>query len=394
MIVRVYIKTDEMAQFEDISNDVVSIGQITERLDESQYNVGTYRVSDFTFTVYNRNGRYSEAGTINSIFISRRTETKVKITYSEEIETGICGFARCGYVLCGEENDIEKVVFEGIIADEGTREDIQSQSISFRVLGNQALAGRREAPTISAGQSFETILTNCLTTAGLTVESIALGNNQTIDAWVQENVTCKTVIDQMLEAGNAVLAVIGDKAYIENRNATKAASKTFYGQASTNGVEDIIDISQASNGLNKMSNLIRWEETSLAQRNVAAITKYGVSEKTVNFDFITNSTKQTNILSSIVNTIGEPKREFDLKIPLSYENIMLNMLDVVKVDYPTPLFAPIGQSLAIYGIAVYGQDYYPFGDFSIQIDPNDDWKINARKIDFASATITLSLRLQ
>ena len=98
------------------------------------------------------------------------------------------------------------------------------------------------------------------------------------------------------------------------------------------------------------------------------------------------------ILNKIRDTFQLPKKQFDLNIKLDYSNLNLNILDVIKVDYPAPFYVKIDQVLPIYGQAIYGASNYPYIDYSIIIDIDDNWKIIGKTINFSNETITLKVQ--
>ncbi len=78
---------------------------------------------------------------------------------------------------------------------------------------------------------------------------------------------------------------------------------------------------------------------------------------------------------------------------MSEEKLGLFMLDKVDIDYPTVMYPAVNEDFPLYSFAKYGEAYYPIGEWSLTIDPDqDDYMIMGRTIDTTNHTITFSVR--
>lgn len=386
-------------EFQDITSDVDlgSFSSISQQLDNSEYNVGVFRFSSFNIGVRNQNGKFSEAGETNSIFQFKRSDSILKVSWREKPEA-YCGTAVTGVSALGEFTE----VFQGLLNDESAATSINVQNLSFAVLGLESIFSRVivNFASLSAGDTFETIIETILNqteiTKVLTVDAsnISVGVNVATDAIADfEDKTVKEALDDLLLLSNSVLYIENATVFVKPRTAGATVEKTFFGQSSSNGIEDALDIFDIRAGQNKMFNYWKWANTSVVVTDTDSINANGVRKKDeLDYSYITNSTKQDNILDSLLAEFKDPKTELKILTPLTYETLALGFLDRVAIDYPPVAYGGEGD-IPIYGLAVYGASFYPISQFSLTLDPDEDqFKIMGKKVDTKFGNITLSLR--
>jgi len=237
----------------------------------------------------------------------------------------------------------------------------------------------------------QTPITNLLTVSS---GNIAVGTDQTIDT--ASDFTGKTVkesLDELLKLSNSILYVKDDTIYITPRVPTSTLEYTFFGQASGNGIENIQNLGSISSGLIKTFNFWQWENTTVSPVvDPSSKGLYGVRKGSISGGSITDTTKRTAILTNLKDEFRNPKMEYDLTAPLTYEVLELFILDKVQVDYPTPYRSPEGDNIPLYGVSIYGEARYPFGEYGITIKDTDRFKIMGRKINTKNQLVTFSLR--
>ncbi len=142
MAFRIYVRPfDDDGTYQDdwinVTEDVDSAGltQIKQSLDNSEYDVGIFKNSGVTLTLVNVAGRYSDAGQPGSIFRFRRSNSLVRVTWDINTQPLICGFFECGSVALGE----EITMFEGLLDDTALKQDADSQTLQFKVLGKESI---------------------------------------------------------------------------------------------------------------------------------------------------------------------------------------------------------------------------------------------------------------
>lgn len=388
--------------YQEVSDDMVleSLGTIKRAIDNNRYDVGQFKFASFGFKMRNEHGLYSDVNTIQSIFRFRRGGSRFKITWQEQDHQTQCGIAVCGSVIINP----EVVVFEGVINDEAAALDIDDQQISFNALGLDSIfpAVETNYASLTNGDLYSeallTILNQTAITEYLTVSAsnIAVGLDQAIDDISKlENTTVKEALDKLLFQSNSVMYIAHNKVYITDRAGGGTSQKTFYGQASNDGIEDIVKISNVATGLNNVFNFWTWKDTALKAEDVTSVTKNGVRKKEISFDEITDTGKRQAVIDAQKDEFGTKKQEFDITVPVTRESLALVILDQVRVDYPT-VYQPAtyGGSMPLYGTSIYGAAIYPYGTFSITIDSSTPFILMGISIKTKNQTMVLKLKEQ
>jgi len=402
--IKVFIKpfnTDGTYQddFIDITADVSedTIGSISQKLDGSDFDTGIFQNSSFSMRLNNQSGYYNDVGSLTSVFQYRRAGTLVRVTWLFGEYEPICGSAICGEAVLGP----QEVFYEGLLEDKTTSVNIETNLVTFNVLGRSSLFETVEKPSAKPGtsdtvkQGIYDILNQSEITALLTIDIDNVDpdlNFQIDDVSPFENNTVKEVLDDLLAASNSVLVIEDDVVYVKSRDASVDLMYTFYGQASPRGIENIADITNYKNGMNRTFNMWTWADTSLVARNTSSIQSYGVRKKEISYDFVTNNTTRQSILDNLVGEFGDPKIEFDLKGLWDIDTIQLNQLDKVSVDYPSTSVAVGDALLPIYGVAKYGADKYPFTEFALAIDTSERFKIIGITVDIKNQEVVFKMR--
>lgn len=379
--------------------DVNSFASLTQKLDNKEYDIGVFNFGDMSLTLRNESGKYAKVGESNTIFGYKRGGTKVKITYMLQDDPPWCGVAICGQAKIFDEQDI----FTGLLVDETTDEDVINQNIVFRVLGLESIFKEViiNFGSISAGDLFSEILYTILNQSKITelitvsALNISVGTDQMIDSITGlQNKTVKETLDTILLLSNSILYIDRENVlHISPRVPSLSVLWNFYGQASVDGPENIQNLSDIRNGLNRTFNFIRWSQTTLAAEDANSTAKFGYRIKEIESDVITDNSKRNAILQNIRDYFGTPKRELELTtIIKDYDIFDLFILDKVSIDYPTVYFIKEGGSYPIYDSSLYDEAEYPLAEWSLEIDPSVEWMITGRKIDFRNQLITYNLR--
>ncbi len=385
--------------FVEITRDVSNLGAIAQQLDNTTYGIGVFRNSSFSLKMRNDEGLYSEADTIKSIFKYKRTDCIIKITWDFRDYDLITGFFSAGEEVLTEPVEI----FRGLITEVSSSSDIAAQDVTFQVLGFETLFEREIVPIddISNGDNVSdilyTILNQTKITELLTVDSgnISVSVDTAIDDKTSlENKTVKEALEDLLFISNAVLRIENSTVYVSTREESASDQYAFYGQASNLGLENIINIKQFRDGLNRTFNFWAWEETTLFARDTTSVDKYGVLKNTIKSELVdaASTAKIQAILDDNRDEFAFPKTEFQLDTPVRYETLALNLLDKVSVDYPTVYTPADNNPLPRYGIDVYEDPVYPFEQWSLNISNSDRFKIISKRIDTARSVITFGLR--
>ncbi len=383
----------------EVTKDVVfdQMGSISENLDNTDYDIGIFRLGAFALSLKNEDGKYSDVDNVKSLFHYRRTGTQVKVTWEVEAEGGpICGMAEAGNSWLSEEQE----VFKGILNDDSTSQDVDSNQIKFSAIGRETLFQNEIVQTgsVSNGDLFSealyTILNQQVVTLllGVAAENINCANDQEIDdASKLEGKTILEAINLLLFASNSILYISDDTINVAPRDASDDVLGTFYGQGSSLGRENIASIKNVKNGIAKVFNYLIWSDTLTSVQDDTSTGLYGVQKKDISFDFITDNTKRRSIMQAIVDEFKYPEQEFDLSTPIDFNNVGLKLLNKCSIDYPT-VYIPNDNPPAICGIALCGNWYTPKALWDLTINPLDDYKIINRSIDIKNSMMKFRMR--
>lgn len=402
---RVYLKPfTEAGVYEsdwtEVTGDVGDNGlsDIRQVLDDEEYNVGVFKYADFNLLLRNEHGLYSDVGTEQSIFRYKRSDTLVKITWQQQEFESLAGMVTAGEFIA---ENAEYTVFIGLLNDEASDTDIRDQVVSFKVLGRESIFTRIEVPyaSIANGDTVKAIMLDLLDQAGitnlLTVNTLNINPSLNIvvdDVSGFENQTVKEALDDLLQISNSVLYIKDDTIYVSSRDESAAVEATFYGQASNDGIENIVDLTNIKNGLSRTFNFWTWEDTTLQSTESDSITRYGVKKKAISFESITNNTRRQQVLDAYRDEFGQPKTEFTLLTNITPEMLELDLLDKVTIDYPTVFYAAEDSDLPIYGVHEYGAVKYPIGVWSLTIPTSDSFKVMGKILKTKNRQIEFKFR--
>ena len=403
---RVFIKPFDTSgnyetNFTEITGDVIesSLNSIKRELDATEYDAGVFKFGRFKIKLSNEHGRYSDVGSLRSIFSYKRSDSIIKITWSPNNDELFPGVIKAGQVKLIPTTEL--VLFEGLINDEATLLDIEKQETSFHCFGYEYLFNRMEVPfsELNIGDTFESIIFDCLNQEPFTdhvsvlIGNLTLGTDVATDAIADlENKTVKEALDKLLVLSNSVLYIKNNIVYVVDRTESASVEYNFYGQASNTGIENIQRISKYRAGLNRFRNLWTWKDTALDSRYQDTIDKFGIRKKEISSKLITGSSKQQTILDGLRTEFGPVKRELELITALDFDRFNLGLLDKIDIDYPTVYKSADGNALPLYGVAVYGTAKFPYGEWSLTIEQTDKWKIMAIKYNIKKALIIFTLK--
>ncbi len=390
----------EYTEYVDVTEDVDmgALTSISKKLDNNDFDLGTFKTGDITLKFRNEHGRYSNIGAPETMFFKKRSNSKVRITWEIENDIVQCGFAICGEYYLSE----EVVIFNGLLNDETSKEDLKTLKINFRVLSYENIFDKDIVDTsdFNDGDTLQAVIYAMLSNATETLKlltiqlsDIQLSTSITIDDKTEfENDTLTEALEKLLEAGNAILYLDATAIKISPRTPSTEAKKLFYGQASENGIEGVVNLGKINTGLSRTYNYWSWKDYTTAQKNTSSISTYGNLKKEIELPFITNSTSKNAILTSFKDEFGVPKREMLLTVPLTYENLELFLLDKISIDYPTPAYAVQGEEIPLWGSFTWGDFYWPYAEWSLELTETEYFKIMGIKYNLKSNEIQFQLR--
>lgn len=383
----------------DVTDDVGALGSFSIKLDNDEYNTGTFKNSTMSVTFANETGKYSEVGETTTIFRYTRSNSQIRISWNKLAFPPIIGTAILGDAVLAAD---DTVIVSGLLSDESFATDIQNQQAKFKILGKEGIFSQVETPysSISVSDSFETVLYTILNQSSITdlltisASNINVGTNQLIDSkddW--ENTTVEEVLSEVLEMSGSVLYIKDNIVYVKERSqAGLLSSLTLYGQASDDGPENIQKLTNIRTGLNKTYNYWTWEETTELSSDATSAIKNGVRKKEIGYSTITNTTKISAILDYNLAEFKDLKEELEVTVLASNETLEAEILSGVTVDYPTVYRAAEGEDIPLYGASYYGTAVYPFGEYTKTISTDTIYKLMGKKYNLKNDLITYYLR--
>jgi hypothetical protein len=405
---RVYIapydESGVLKAYEDVTKYVQKIGRPKKDADSLDFQLGVYRNSNVSIALNNRDGKFSDVDQLESMFRYTRADSKVKITWMLNEEPPVAGF------VYPEEfyPHFEATIFEGLLNDDGFKEDAQTEVADFKVLGFESLFDRAEVPIadITIGDLTSEIIYTCLNQSPITdfltidLANIVPAQDEASDviSWM-ETKTVQEALDELLKVSNSVLDVIDGVVFVYSRDPAPLVSMDFFGPASQEGIENVVTVNNITNGINRCWNYFFWKDTSLKAKDNPSIAKNLVRKQEIDCEMFTDSAKRGRMLAALLAEFKDPKKEFELVTRLTLDTVDLQLLDKITVDYPTVFVATEGFYLPICGVAILGDGstgptgaVLPRGLWSLTLTPDIEWKIIAKEIDLNAETVTIKVR--
>lgn len=397
------INNETHSEFIEITDfvDESSVGNLKQNLSSNEYDIGTIKFNKINVKLTNETSFFSEAENQLSVFTFKRDQSILKITWDINNHGISCGNFPCGYTFLS--SPVE--VYRGLLEDNSSKFDSDTQIQTFNFLGMESIIGKVQVDfsALSVLDDIETTIFNIINQSDITKILLVDQSNINVkfnfipnDISELEDKKCLDALDEILFLAGAVLYVKGTDIIVASRDGIPTSKAIFYGPSSDDGIENILNLSEFTLGLNRTFNFFKWEGTSIKQSFADSIEKNGFKDKVLKSTLVTNSVLQTNILNSLLVEFGFPKRELEIKTPMTTQmtkNVFL--LDTINIDYPSDYREPEDGSLpARYGQARYGEAKYVKANSSIVISPAIEWKIMNRAINIKTRVLTFRVREQ
>lgn len=367
----------------DISDwvDQMNVGQIVRSIDSTDYDIGVYTYSDIQLICSNEDGYLSDNKDSRSIFQYSRDLAKIRIEFDQDSNA--------------------PTRFIGLIVDEASRTDVENESVNLRVLGLDAVVRKSQIPqnTITNGMTAKNALLAILNTSDITAvlnvstPNINPSNNISIDDGSKfDNKAKDEAINEILLATNSVMLIDSSNNVIVQSRADNPVNILYlYGKGNAQGRENIIGVKNYNVGIQRVFNSIVINDATEVHDSTS-IAIYGLRQKKVTLDWLTNSTNQSSVGNALLAQFKYPKIELEVTVPteIAYG---YNLLDRVSIDYP--LFVhPTGPFLPVCGITVCNDPASPLPTIrgAVIIDPSIAFKIIEMTEDVKNFTTTLKIR--
>jgi hypothetical protein len=374
----------------DVTQDVVlddyvkdkGITTIKGEIDNGDFDIGVFVFDSISLTCINSTGIFSGPNESRSMFKYSRDKAKITINFFN-----------------GETNSADSS-FRGLIDDRATKLNFKKNEIKFKVLSNDSIINRVK---ISGGLvndgalasvAIKSILqqTDIISVLNYSDANVNVLNDYIVDdgSYFDDKVT-KSALDDLLLLTNSVMIVEKDtdNMIVKSRAVNSGTTKRFYGPGDLLGRENIANIFNYNEGLQRAFNT--FTVGNISKSNLGLIDANGDNPKNINFDFITTEATQSDIATDLLDYWKAPKIELEILAKTS-EVKDLVFFDLVSIDYPYRV-RPYGNNpLPLYGSAKYGTAVYPYIFGSLKIDPRMAFKVIGRKENPSNFLTTIKLR--
>lgn len=381
----------------EITRDVLtdSISSVSKQLDLSTFDIGIFRSSNGTLSVRNDHGRYNDVGDSASIFKFKRSNSLFRLTFDR---SNFNAHGNCGLLPHEIHPSLEVDVFKGLIIDDSSTQDVRKHNSKFQLLGREILLDREDVPfaLLANGQTVKVIIEKLLNQTSITdfmnfnAANIVPANNVVVDLVASyENQTVKQALNRLLLISNSVFFLDGDNMKVSSRDPTVGIDFTFNGQAAS-GRENITNLNNVRNGLNRVINYFTWKDTTLLEQEPGTVALHGIRKKEIFDESITTEATKTAILEALRDEFGPLKDELDIETPLTYATLELDLLSRVNIDYPRPVIT--ANDLAQYGSAQYDIAQYPKDLSTFRRFKTQEYKIIKQTINLKKEIAKYTLR--
>ncbi len=390
----------------EISDLVQNIdGTITKSIDSTDFSLGIFNYTDVQLTCDNSNGKFSDNSDSRSYFAFLRDRAKIRIVFDQDDGSPV-------------------VTYQGIISDAATTINSDTDELVFTILGPDSVFINSEIPAgaVTDGMTVTQALVAILNTSDirsvltLSIANINPSNDFVIDLGARfDKKNKKDAITQLLNASNSVMLIDDDfNIIVKDRTPHyEIPVSYFYGKGDQFGRENIKSISGYNNGLQRTFNLavVKGGQDSAIVTDVDATPQtvpteantgvygngvsqnvYGIRQKEITFDFVTNQTTLNAIAQGYVDEFSFPKPEFEMIVSTSIA-CSINLLDQVSVNYPL-LITPAGKFLPIIGITKIGDtdSPLPYTKGSLTVDALLGFKVIEKTENISSYETILKVR--
>lgn len=364
----------------DVSDFITrNVGNISRNIDAGEYDIGLYAFSDLQLVGENGEGKLNDEGDARSIFLYSRDLAKVRIVW--------------------EDADGARITFRGLIFDEATRLNAKDDLVTFKVLGRDSVIKKatvREG-LISDGLSVQQAIINILNSDEIT--RVLTFNSSNINCAFNPVVTVGSVFDnknkkealeELLFVANSVLLISDtDEVIVTSRTEnTLVDTLELFGAGDIHGRENIYGIEDYNNGLQRVFNSIKINDT--VERDASSIEAYGLRQSEISLDWLTDTTVLSTVCSAILSQWRYPKIELNVSMPTSVAD-GADILHRVSLDHPLRL-TPAGGFFPVEGVTMEATARFPYEFGSLIVEPTIAFKIVEIVEQVRDFVTTLKLR--
>jgi len=366
-----------------ISAEIIfnGIKTMKKSIDSGDYEVGVFTYGDITLKVLNYNGKYNDESDNRSIFNYTRDLAKIRVDYSD--------------------NNGDTTRFKGLINDEATKQDIDKETITFRVLSLDSVI---RTTKVSAGiitnaslasSAIKNILnqTKILSVLNYSESNINVDQDFTIDDGTKfDNLNVRKALTDLLTSSNSVLIIdSSENMIVQSRDKNINSTLNLYGPYDLKNRENILGVKKYNRGIHRTFTSVKVGEIEATDNGYSL--DYGFRQKKLTLDFITSEATQLTLATKILNEFKIPRIELEVTAPTNVlKNAML--LDPVSLNYPLRVKRIDGKFLPVIGITEIGDNEMPlpYTYGNVSISPAIAFKIIEISENSSKFETTLKLR--
>jgi len=377
----VYGTTVDVTQDIDMTDLIKSFSNVKQEIDNGDYDIGIFTFGNITMNAINFRKRFNDQSEALSIFPYKRDRAKVLLQYRDK-----------------DNNKITR--FKGLINEDATRMDLEKDTIRFKVLSQDSIFRQVRIPSgaIVQGDLFSDAIKKILNVPDITdVLTFSAANvNVNIDIAIDNgdvfsDTVVKDSLDQLLQASNSILFIDSTDNIIVTDRAENVPLFALFGGGDILGRENILSVKNFNTGINRVFNSVKVGDTEVTTDD-AWVQENGFRQKTFTFDFITTGSKEKQIADRISNHFRVPKMELEVVVKTEIVK-QIRLLDLVSVSLPYKITPDIDDDrIAMYGVAMYGDEHYANTSGAFKIDQNISWKVYSISENPRNFTTTLKLR--
>ena len=318
-------------------------------IDASDHEVGVYTYGDIALKVINKDGKYNDETDGRSVFKYSRDLAKIRVDYSDD------------------NGDVTR--FKGLINDEATKQDLDKEEISFRVLSNDSVirttkvAGGLIADGVLASDAIKSILNQAkiLSVLNYSSSNINVDQDFIVDVGSKfDNKNARKALNDLLVAANSVLIIdSSDNVIVQSRDENSGDILNLYGPYDEEMRQNIHGVKKYNSGKHRTFTSVKVGGLEVSDNGF--VLDYGYRQLERTLDFITNDATKTTVATKILNEFKMPRIELEISVP-TYIVKNSNLLDSVSINYPLRLKRANNKFLPIIGITKIGDSEMPLPD--------------------------------
>ena len=328
-------------------------------IDSSDYEVGVYTYGDISLKLINKNGKYNDETDGRSIFEYTRDLAKIRVVYSDN------------------NGDITR--FNGLINEEATKQDLEKEEITFRVLSNDSVIRTTKVSSgvivdgVLASSAIKTVLnqTKIVSDLNYDASNIAVDYDFTIDDGSQfDNKNARKALNDLLVATNSVLLIdSSDNMVVQARTVESVSVLNLFGPYDLKNRQNIHNVKKYNQGRHRTFTAVKIGNIEVDDDGYVA--DYGYRQLKKTLAFFTDKETQSEIATINLNEFKRPFIELTVEVPT---HIVKNskLLDPVSLDYPLRVKRMEDKFLPIVGVTKIDDTEmvlpYTFGNKDIRPD--------------------------